>query len=220
MPLPIYERYRPHCFAEVLGQPKVLKSLDTIRRVNGSLAGQAYLLYGPYGTGKTTIARLIMSEVCQPFYTEEVDGRTIKAETIERWETQCRYSVPGGYGYIINEAQSMRSDVVSRLQTTLETPAVQGMSTWAFTMPVDVVAFSRGKSDGAGFLSRVVDLHLTTQGLNPIIAARAQQIALELHLDGQPIAAYRKLVERCKNNWRKVLETILAGKMLEKGGAE
>jgi len=53
----LYRKYRPETFKEVVGQDHI------VRAISGSLeAGKishAYLLYGPRGTGKTTVARII-----------------------------------------------------------------------------------------------------------------------------------------------------------------
>lgn len=47
-----------------------------------------------------------------------------------------------------------------------------------------------------------------------VMAARAQEIAREVGLDGQPIARYRRLVQDCNNNFRAVLNQIEAGTMI------
>ena len=57
MSLVLYRKYRPKTFSEVIGQEHVVKTLT-----NGILSGiisHAYLFYGPKGSGKTTIARLL-----------------------------------------------------------------------------------------------------------------------------------------------------------------
>jgi DNA polymerase-3 subunit gamma/tau len=57
MSLVLYRKYRPKTFSEVIGQEHVVKTLT-----NGILSGiisHAYLFYGPRGSGKTTIARLL-----------------------------------------------------------------------------------------------------------------------------------------------------------------
>jgi DNA polymerase-3 subunit gamma/tau len=53
----LYRKYRPKKLSDVLGQSgniEILKGAATLGRL-----GQAYLFYGPRGTGKTTTARLI-----------------------------------------------------------------------------------------------------------------------------------------------------------------
>src|SRR5262245_66560726 len=52
----LYLRWRPRTFAEVVGQQHVTRTLcNAIRR---GTVGHAYLLTGPRGTGKTSLARI------------------------------------------------------------------------------------------------------------------------------------------------------------------
>jgi DNA polymerase-3 subunit gamma/tau len=55
--LALYRKYRPKSFSELLGQKEIADVLRNAAKQN-KLA-HAYLFYGPRGTGKTTIARLI-----------------------------------------------------------------------------------------------------------------------------------------------------------------
>ena len=48
-----------------------------------------------------------------------------------------------------------------------------------------------------------------------ITLKRAQEIAQAENLDGQPLDAYIKLVNRCKSNFRMVLQEIEKGYMLK-----
>ena len=57
---PLYEKYRPKTFAEVLGQDKIVKRLNILAQT--SLAGRAYWITGQSGTGKTTIAKIIAAQ--------------------------------------------------------------------------------------------------------------------------------------------------------------
>jgi DNA polymerase-3 subunit gamma/tau len=53
----LYNRYRPKTFEDVVGQEPVVKAIVNGLRANR--VSHAYLLSGPRGTGKTTLARLI-----------------------------------------------------------------------------------------------------------------------------------------------------------------
>jgi DNA polymerase III subunit gamma/tau len=55
--LSLYRKYRPQTFAEVLGQEHVSKTLANA--ITEDRVAHAYLLTGPRGTGKTSMARLL-----------------------------------------------------------------------------------------------------------------------------------------------------------------
>ncbi|MCY3949813.1 MAG: DNA polymerase III subunit gamma/tau [Acidimicrobiaceae bacterium] len=53
----LYRRFRPQQFAEVVGQPHLVRALRNA--VREDRVGHAYLLSGPRGTGKTSTARIL-----------------------------------------------------------------------------------------------------------------------------------------------------------------
>ena len=55
---------------------------------------------------------------------------------------------------------------------------------------------------------------LAKQGVAPLLAARAREIATAEGLDGQPIEKYLKLVQDERMNFRAVLQRIESGDMV------
>lgn len=55
--LPLYRKYRPQTFEDLIGQENIVKALTNAMNLNK--ISHAYLLCGPRGTGKTTTARII-----------------------------------------------------------------------------------------------------------------------------------------------------------------
>ncbi len=55
--LALYRKYRPKTFKEIIGQEHIVKTLTNA--ISSGIISHAYLFSGPYGTGKTTMARLL-----------------------------------------------------------------------------------------------------------------------------------------------------------------
>lgn len=209
------EKYRRRTLNEVAGQPKAVGMLKRILD-RPDFDGDAFWIVGPSGTGKTTLARIIAARFASPCYTFELDGEACNIEAVREAAEQMRIgTLDGGFkAWIVNESQAMTPKAVQAWLTALD--PVPPRCIVIFTTTADSADLF-GEYDGP-FRSRCKTIALTNQGLADTFAARAKSIAHAENLDGKPIAAYKRLVQECRNNFRAVLQRIEAGEMLE-GGA-
>ena len=112
---------------------------------------------------------------------------------------------------IVNEAQCMTAKAVQAWLTLLDPLPAHVIV--VFTTTEDSADLF-GQYDGP-FRSRCKTVAFTNQGLAERFAERAREIAQAEGLDGKPATQYVRLVQRCRNNMRAVLQAIEAGEMLE-----
>lgn len=120
----LYRKYRPQNFEEVVGQEHIVKVIQGALK-EGKIA-HAYLLCGPRGTGKTTIARIIANEIgssVNDIYELDAasnrgidDVRSIK-ESVTTMPFDSKYKV-----YILDEVHMFTKDAWNALLKTIEEP--------------------------------------------------------------------------------------------------
>ena len=120
----LYRKYRPSGFAEVIGQDHIVKAIKGA--LDAGKVAHAYLLCGPRGTGKTTIARIIASELgTSPNDIYELDGASNRKiedvrdirENIRTLPFDSKYKV-----YILDEVHMFTKEAWNALLKTIEEP--------------------------------------------------------------------------------------------------
>ena len=120
----------------------------------------------------------------------------------------------GGRAWIVNEAHGLRRALVRQLLGILERLPEHCVVIFTTTRDGEQSLFD-DHIDAHPLLSRCVVLPLTNQGLAPAFVKRAREIAEAEGLNGKPGSAYVRLVQRCRNNMRAVLQAIESGETLE-----
>lgn len=120
----LYRKYRPKSFKEVIGQDHIVKTISNSLEI-GKIA-HAYLLCGPKGIGKTTVARIIASELgssVNDIYEMDAasnrgidDVRNIR-ESVQTMPFDSKYKI-----YILDEVHMFTKDAWNALLKTIEEP--------------------------------------------------------------------------------------------------
>ena len=89
---PLAERLRPRSLEDYIGQTHLVGSDGIIRRMIETGRVNSFILWGPPGVGKTTLARIMASQTDVPFYTLSAVTSGVKEvrEVLARCEADTR----------------------------------------------------------------------------------------------------------------------------------
>jgi putative ATPase len=135
--IPLAERMRPTSLDEVIGQSHLLGGNEILRKIVQNKEPVSLILWGPPGTGKTTLARIIAKEVNAEF--TELSAVTSGKKDIERiveharqnWNLQLRTILFVDEIHRFNKAQQdaflphVESGLITLIGATTENPSFE-----------------------------------------------------------------------------------------------
>lgn len=93
---PLADRMRPKTLDEYVGQQHLIGPGKVLRRMISSGGVSSFILWGPPGVGKTTLAQIISNQLNRPFYTLSAVHSGVKdvRETIEQARKNQFFNTP------------------------------------------------------------------------------------------------------------------------------
>lgn len=127
MHLPLAERLRPRRLDEYIGQTHLVGEHSIIRKMIESGNVASFILWGPPGVGKTTLAKIIANTVNVPFFTLSAVHSGVKdvREVLERASRQATGLFTGGRPILfIDEIHRFSKSQQDSLLAAVESGAV------------------------------------------------------------------------------------------------
>ena len=125
MAKPLAERLRPTSFENYVGQQHLVGEGAVLRRMIDSGRILSFIMWGPPGTGKTTIAKIIAHKLNRPFYTLNAVSSGVKEvrEVIDKAKNSPLFS-GGGAILFIDEIHRFNKSQQDSLLSAVETGVV------------------------------------------------------------------------------------------------
>lgn len=138
---PLAERLRPQNLDEYIGQKHLVGDNGVLRKFIATGSVPSFILWGPPGVGKTTLARIVASALNRPFYTLSAVTSGVKdvREVIEKAKNQHLFNARSAFLFIdeIHRFSKSQQDsllgaveqgVVTLIGATTENPSFEVIS--------------------------------------------------------------------------------------------
>ena len=139
--IPLAERLRPRTLDDVVGQKHLVGAGGVLRRFVEQGNIPSFILWGPPGVGKTTLARVIATQLKRPFFTLSAVTAGVKEvrEVIDRASKQTFFNAPSPILFIdeihrFNKSQqdsllgAVEQGVITLIGATTENPSFEVIS--------------------------------------------------------------------------------------------
>lgn len=139
--IPLAERLRPHKLDEYIGQSHLVGTDGVFRRFMESGNVPSFILWGPPGVGKTTLAKLVANSLDRPFYTLSAINSGVKdiREVIDQAQKQRFFNARPPFLFIdeihrFNKSQqdsllgAVEQGIVTLIGATTENPSFEVIS--------------------------------------------------------------------------------------------
>lgn len=135
--VPLAEQMRPATLDEVIGQTHLLADAEILRRIVKQKEPVSLILWGPPGTGKTTLARIIASEVDAEFIelsavtSGKKDVQNVIEHARQNWNLNLRTILFVDEIHRFNKAQQdaflphVESGLITLIGATTENPSFE-----------------------------------------------------------------------------------------------
>ncbi len=175
--IPLAERMRPQTLDEVIGQTHLLGNKEILRQIVKNREPVSLLLWGPPGSGKTTLARIIAREVQAEFI--ELSAVTSGKKDVERvveharqnWNLQLRTILFVDEIHRFNKAQQdaflphVESGLITLIGATTENPSFEVITPLLSRSRV-LVLEPLTKPEIVSILQRALELEKVTKRVN------------------------------------------------------
>jgi putative ATPase len=165
---PLADRMRPKTIDEYVGQQHLIGEGKILRRMISSGGVSSFILWGPPGVGKTTLARIISNHLNRPFFTLSAVHSGVKdvRETIEHAKKNQFFNTPNPILFIdeihrFNKSQqdsllsAVEHGTVTLIGATTENPSFEVIAPLLSRCQVYVLK-SLEKNDLMNILKRAI----------------------------------------------------------------